>query len=332
MAIAMEVGWPASDLGGDSYPALIGKKRGWGDDQQKLLQLMMGPSSKEDTRITLDLLGGSSSASQQSQFLDLNPDVPLPSGWEKCLDLKSGSIYFVNWNTGITTTVDPRNSQFPLSKSSPSAATSHEFLHTMQSATLKLINPSSELKCEEDAKPWKEKLRFSDLMKKPLESGDLELNLNLSMTNESDMSVCTVEKVQRALARSVMRRTLHPPSSSSRSVPASASEARSWISQPATSPATSTSSSSSSGLSAKRLKSEKAENKKATDRTQSLGAAIADKGKETKKGSVILTGCKRCLTYVMLSASDPVCPRCGTTVICNLSFSPTKNTKVELKL
>ncbi|KAJ7533077.1 hypothetical protein O6H91_13G032000 [Diphasiastrum complanatum] len=186
MAIAMEVGWPASDLGGDSYPALIGKKRGWGDDQQKLLQLMMGPSSKEDTRITLDLLGGSSSASQQSQFLDLNPDVPLPSGWEKCLDLKSGSIYFVNWNTGITTTVDPRNSQFPLSKSSPSAATSHEFLHTMQSATLKLINPSSELKCEEDAKPWKEKLRFSDLMKKPLESGDLELNLNLSMTNESD--------------------------------------------------------------------------------------------------------------------------------------------------
>lgn len=92
----------------------------WGADAQKVVQLMMGqlrsaPSSSGELQqeddgdydlTTLDLLGckavAPSSAAHQRQefkgrthhnsnsgeFLELDPDHPLPPGWEKCLDLK----------------------------------------------------------------------------------------------------------------------------------------------------------------------------------------------------------------------------------------------------
>ncbi|KAJ7521443.1 hypothetical protein O6H91_19G054900 [Diphasiastrum complanatum] len=333
MSIAMEVGWPASERGKDCYSALIGKKRGWGDDHHKLLQLMMGPSFKDNTSITLDLLGGSSPTSQQSHFVDLSPDVSLPSGWEKCLDLKSGSIYFVNLNTGISTFLDPCKTQSSILNSSPSVV-SHELLNSQQSKTLELNNPASEFKCEEAGNPWKERAVPRSRIGNLFERKNLELKLNFSTASELQLSECTVEKVQRAvLARSGMWGTLHLPSTSSGLLPVSTSEGLSWMSQPAASPAISTSSSSSSQFSPKSLKSQIAENCKSTDRMRRSFVDTAEKGKEsTNDGSVILTGCKRCLMYVMLSASDPICPRCGTSVIFNLAFSPPKRSKVELKL
>ena len=94
MAVAMEVAWRGSELGS---PVLeMKKKRAWGADAQKVVQLMMGQlQSDAKPDVTLDLLGkaGPSPRSElelnsSAEFLELDPDQPLPSGWEKCLDLK----------------------------------------------------------------------------------------------------------------------------------------------------------------------------------------------------------------------------------------------------
>ena len=73
------------------------KRAAWGADAQELMQMMMGqlrPCGGGAELSTLDLLGACSSsgaAHQRSlapEFLELDPEEPLPSGWEKRLDLK----------------------------------------------------------------------------------------------------------------------------------------------------------------------------------------------------------------------------------------------------
>lgn len=110
MAVAMEVAWRGAELGNSPVVLEMSKKRTWGADTEKLMQLMMGQFGsssspavgggdvKQEVDVTLDLLGtaaGSSPASgteldchSSAEFLELDPDQPLPSGWEKCLDLK----------------------------------------------------------------------------------------------------------------------------------------------------------------------------------------------------------------------------------------------------
>ncbi|KAI5064259.1 hypothetical protein GOP47_0020929 [Adiantum capillus-veneris] len=75
---------------------------------------------------TIDLLGASSSSSSPTKphpplllasedpessssacCFDLDADAPLPSGWEKCLDLQTGNIYYLNRSTGLSTSCDP---------------------------------------------------------------------------------------------------------------------------------------------------------------------------------------------------------------------------------
>ncbi|CAM6103158.1 unnamed protein product [Calypogeia fissa] len=51
-------------------------------------------------------------ARPQTQALELDPGLdpepPLPFGWEKCFDLKTGDIFFKNTSTGMRTATDPR--------------------------------------------------------------------------------------------------------------------------------------------------------------------------------------------------------------------------------
>lgn len=114
MAVAMEVSWRGSELGS---PVLeVKKKRAWGADAQKLMQLMMGQLPSEGAKqaaepsVTLDLLGkadppssgevkleSSCLAPTSPEFLELDPsEEPLPSVWEKCLDLKVDPLSVVN--------------------------------------------------------------------------------------------------------------------------------------------------------------------------------------------------------------------------------------------
>lgn len=40
--------------------------------------------------------------------VELNSEVALPYHWQQCLDIQTGQVYYVNWEDGTRTTVDPR--------------------------------------------------------------------------------------------------------------------------------------------------------------------------------------------------------------------------------
>ncbi len=119
----MEVAWRGPEL--LNPPAFdMMKKRAWGVDAQKVVQLMMGQLQSDSTctssspaaaaaqasadEVTLDLLGEAAAAAARplrrdpsssssdppqncalTEFLELDPDQPrLPSEWKTCLDLK----------------------------------------------------------------------------------------------------------------------------------------------------------------------------------------------------------------------------------------------------
>ncbi|KAG1370188.1 zinc finger protein AEBP2 [Cocos nucifera] len=42
--------------------------------------------------------------------VELNSELPLPYQWEQCLDMRTGEVYYVNWENGTRTTKDPRTS------------------------------------------------------------------------------------------------------------------------------------------------------------------------------------------------------------------------------
>lgn len=85
------------------------KRASWGADAQQLMQMMMGQLRSERTTVspaaqmdTLDLFSKADPCSSSMQldselqlsaspdFLELDPEEPLPPSWEKCLDLKVG--------------------------------------------------------------------------------------------------------------------------------------------------------------------------------------------------------------------------------------------------
>lgn len=88
---------------------------------------------------TLDLLGGGSLHPQHHECFDLYSDTPLPSGWEMCLDLKTGSICYLNSSTGLSTSCDPRK---PTSKNWPTSPSSSDLL-TVEATLAKGSNISS---------------------------------------------------------------------------------------------------------------------------------------------------------------------------------------------
>ncbi|KAL2651494.1 hypothetical protein R1flu_019622 [Riccia fluitans] len=52
-------------------------------------------------------------------FLELDQNPPLPAGWEMCLDLQSGSIYFRDRTSGTCTYKDPRSCSSKKQATSP---------------------------------------------------------------------------------------------------------------------------------------------------------------------------------------------------------------------
>ncbi|KAJ6793534.1 Uncharacterized protein M6B38_236620 [Iris pallida] len=108
------------------------------------------------------------------------------------------------------------------------------------------------------------------------------LDQNLLLPPRSDHHQCTLEKVRSALERAGRRKT----SRSRRSTPVDGS------------PSTSSSTSASSSSSKRRAEEE---------------AATRD-GPDPSAGSLAAAGCSKCLTYVMVSSSNPRCPRCDSHV------------------
>lgn len=357
----------------------LGKKRAWGADTEKLMQLMMGQfgASVKPAEVTLDLLGtaadhGSSSPSScrgateldcnsSPEFLELDPDHPLPSGWEKCLDLKTGELYFVNKNTGVRTSEDPRKQLQPTT----SCPLAHEFLGSKKSETLReeSLRTSTSSGSSGDSKPaqllsfstgkqlWNLQLddRSTVSLNKtgsprppfPISSDEdesnLELNLNLSAgggspSHHQSQSVCTMEMVEKALKRTEKamgkREMLVPKLSGSSSSLTSSRSEPSWSHS---SPSTSSSSSTSSRSAARGTSSAHLDDFQAL-KSSAPGVCEAESRKDdaTMGDALVMGACTRCLTYVMLHKSDPKCPRCeGEVPLDFISPPSSKRQRVE---
>ncbi|KAJ1279308.1 hypothetical protein BS78_04G145300 [Paspalum vaginatum] len=53
--------------------------------------------------------------------VELNSDVALPYHWEQCLDIRTGQVYYINWEDGTRTTVDPRTASAFSSSPTPTS-------------------------------------------------------------------------------------------------------------------------------------------------------------------------------------------------------------------
>ncbi|KAL2651489.1 hypothetical protein R1flu_019617 [Riccia fluitans] len=260
MAIAMEVGWRGSELGSPSFSHLKHKapsannsnmtsSSSWGGaDPQKLLQLMMG-QIQEESRPTLDLFGKKPSSSvaekddesRNDEFLELDPDLPLPSGWEKCLDLKSGKVYYVNRHSGLESRSDPRKQQASSSSVIPEATITSEsprtrdFFGSKESESEKLgeltsttrsLPSFSDRGIDKEREDGGESTSFfsngkrdrwgaghdgwlcsssslADRLQNEVGGAENGLDLKLNLQGKTQQSsVCTLEKVEMALMRS----------------------------------------------------------------------------------------------------------------------------------
>ncbi|TVU29940.1 hypothetical protein EJB05_21536 [Eragrostis curvula] len=69
--------------------------------------------------------GGEGGDDSENVTVELNSDMALPYHWEQCLDIRTGQVYYINWEDGTRTTVDPRTSAFtssPTPRSTSSAS------------------------------------------------------------------------------------------------------------------------------------------------------------------------------------------------------------------
>ncbi|XP_024393798.1 uncharacterized protein [Physcomitrium patens] len=374
MAVAMEVSWRGSELGS---PVLeVKKKRAWGADAQKLMQLMMGQLPSEGAKqaaepsVTLDLLGkadppssgevkleSSCLAPTSPEFLELDPsEEPLPSVWEKCLDLKTGKLYYVNKCSGVSSYDDPRM------RSSTELPLAHEFLGSKQSETLRQecfkassssssgsprnssrhqrgsqLLPFSARKQQwnlqlDDRRVTLSNRNSPELADEP--ESHLELDLNLAAGGASSASrryqqqtVCTMEMIQNALQRTesitnlVKREFLstqqHKRSSSFSSLNSSRSEAL------GASPSTSSSSSTSSRTA---HRAGPVDESRQSFKLSTTGVCEAESVKAENivavSSALVMGACTRCLMYVMLSRDDPRCPRCEAEVPVDFGNAP----------
>ncbi|BBM96941.1 protein MpCFL2 [Marchantia polymorpha subsp. ruderalis] len=289
-------------------------------------------------------------------FLELDPNPPLPAGWEKCLDLQSGNIYFKDRITGTSTYKDPRKKLSSPLRNSFGAGLSG-LSDPGLGAKKHSRNKSSTL--EEKLSNWNDHLASGEATKLELslkfdcgstltKDGEGLLNGTVFSSKTEDISaaveessVCTVEKVKDALKRSHFRSlsrnnsgctnssltslqalSLNLPSPPSPSFKAC---------RPAWSCASSSSSHSSShsimsfqGEESDDLKEEASSCGKACDTTNA--SVFAD----DESGVMVTLGCQRCLMYIMLPKANPCCPKCGSGDL--LEILPTslpKRQKVE---
>ncbi|KAL3700189.1 hypothetical protein R1sor_018211 [Riccia sorocarpa] len=403
MAVAMEVGWHGTELGSPSFAHLKHKtpsgnkntnssSSSWGGaDPQKLLQLMMG-QIQEESRPTLDLFDKKSSLSvaeadsdhrADAEFVELDPDLPLPSGWEKCLDLKSGKVYYVNRHTGAESRSDPRKLQqvsstmpevLQVASASPrtrdflgSREAETEKLGETSSASARSLLPSFSGRGIDKEKELSESTTtlfsngkrdkwgghgwlssgssLTDRLLIEVGGADSGLDLKLNLQGKTQQSsVCTLEKVEMALMRSekMLGKRVASTSRSSPAQPDQLLRGNHSAAHLSPSPSTSSSSTSTSSrppIGGYQLLDKENQN---SNKRHAAGAAaaattspvlVANEGESAAQEMVMVGGCKNCAMFVMLSKSNPSCPRCGTSAALDFSSPPlpsSKRTKFEM--
>ncbi|KAH7289298.1 hypothetical protein KP509_31G069400 [Ceratopteris richardii] len=288
-----------------------GSKRGLQDSVDGPL-----PSLKCDELSSVVLCGSSSlHSSTDGALIGLDAETPLLRGWEKCLHLKTGRIYYLNRTTGATSTSHPRkqtscNIRATISVGSPSSSVSDVTVETSSESICsgKTRKQCSAL-CDAECKPSKKQQ-------------DIGLDLNLSLYVGSCSPIAKPSPAKFYLKEP----HFSPFSSSSRSKESSISTSASSSNPVVSSSDFSTSSSSrneSLAVSEASFSSQEFSIKhRSNPRSNSacllnalLGMADCEQvlvdGDDESSAAMVTMACANCLTFVMLSRSNPKCPRCG---------------------
>ncbi|XP_042501165.1 uncharacterized protein LOC122079016 [Macadamia integrifolia] len=76
-------------------------------------------SLNQESRAAGSGVGRSATSDEQENLtnagtsVELNSQVALPYHWEQCLDLKTGEIYYIDWENGTKAKEDPRKTTRP---------------------------------------------------------------------------------------------------------------------------------------------------------------------------------------------------------------------------
>ncbi|KAK9133959.1 hypothetical protein Scep_013487 [Stephania cephalantha] len=215
-------------------------------------------SSNCSELITRDLLGSCS----RTEVKELDLDLQVPTGWEKRLDLKSGSVY--------------------LQRCRASSSMSHHQNGNSSLPELQDLNlpptPSS-----------------TSSSKTLLHEFEKRLDLKLVTANQDYQSVCTLDMVKSALERAEIKKK----KKKNNKLPDRHDNQRTSCSFDGGS------SSSSSSLTL--LKDDEDDQKQRTSSSSSISCS--------NSSSLFAAGCSNCLMYVLMSKTNPKCPRCNTFVV-----------------
>lgn len=257
------------------------------------------------------------------------------------MSLQTGKLYFVNKQTGARTNDDPRKHQ----KAVEIEPLAHEFLCSKQSETLRehesmrassssssggsphattrealsaekqlwslcsTLQPITQRRTSPD---FEVEEIIEEEQQEEEESNHLELDLNLAagairsspQRQHGQFSVCTMEMVQNALKRTGELKRKN--------------SLLTFKSEQQASPSTSSSSSTSSKSSSLLANLEESQTQTQTQ-SPVQPRAFGEQAESLKSsgeisGALVMGACTRCLMYVMLNKSDPICPRCESKV------------------
>eukprot|EP00249_Psilotum_nudum_P034606 c53873_g1_i1 orf=332-1318(-) len=242
-------------------------------DLQSLLQCSRGPTSCL-TDIEIDSV------------------TPLPCGWEQCLDLMSGFIYFKDDRTGFCTNLDPRlavaSQGTPFSHLHDRAIKRRQDGETTLSYT---SNSNDGFKYPVLGRAWTHP---------DVNYNALDLDLKLASKNEGRKSSCS--SLSSFCVSDIMgQRTLQSQMTPSRT------SSFSFFNLSLSSSDCSFSNSSPSVVSFQGDDGDEALEVESSRRFEGTG--------EECIGAMITAGCVRCLMYVLLPQEDPRCPKCGHAVL-----------------
>ncbi|MCO5612193.1 hypothetical protein L7F22_066455 [Adiantum nelumboides] len=328
------------------------------DDEEvsrhRMVELLLGPFLASKTShvhhlvneqlTTLDLLPTPSNSFPPLRdaigctHIELEPEMPLPSGWEKCLNLKTGSIYYLNRSTGATSSCDPRKQSF-LDKACGKVDAS-----TSPASSELTVEASNEAFCNNRKAKQQRRLDANEEPKSANNNGESDIDLNLTL----HVGLCSSPKATASNDSGTLTLQVANPAAS----PAVKIKACSNASVSSASSSSSTSSPSSLSaslafsqtiLSSKELSQpffpdvstllNKQERNQAIRRRSHVYAgthhslfehapsmstiaprSIAESEylTSTAPAAMVTAACANCLMFVMLSRSNPRCPRCGT--------------------
>ncbi|MCO5606948.1 hypothetical protein L7F22_064745 [Adiantum nelumboides] len=325
------------------------------DDEEvsrhRMVELLLGPFLASKTShvhhlvneqlTTLDLLPTPSNSFPPLRdaigctHIELEPEMPLPSGWEKCLNLKTGSIYYLNRSTGATSSCDPRK------QSSLDKACGKNDASTSPASSELTVEASNEAFCNNRKAKQQSRLDVNEEPKSANSNGESDLDLNLTLhvglcsspmaTASNDAGALTLQVSNPAASPAVIIKacsnaSVSSASSSSTSSPSTLSASMAF---------------SQTILSSKELSQppfpdvstllNKQERNQAIRRRSHVYAGthhslfehapnvsgitpqrLAESEDLTAPAAMVTAACANCLMFVMLSRSNPRCPRCGT--------------------